>query len=114
MTLHGSDNVPADSDSAGNNALKGRLKLMIKPIVTKATNAKFIAEGFGDLPGTVAHDENGVPYIISAWEIEPEDLKKLNETGIIYLSVVGQTIPPVLLEVNNPMQAEEGAEGDNH
>ena len=85
---------------------------MIKPILTPDTNTTFVAEGFGDLPGTVAHDENGVPYIITAWEIEPEDLKKLNETGIIYMSVVGTSIPPVLLEVNNPIQPieKEGAE----
>ena len=83
---------------------------MIKPIVTPDTNAKFVAEGFGDLPGTVAHDENGVPYIITAWEIPPEDLKKLNETGIIYLSCVGTTIPPVLLEADNPMEVKEGAD----
>jgi len=87
---------------------------MIKPIVTKDSNAKFVAEGFGDLYGTAAHDENGVPYIITAWEIPPEDLKKLNETGIIYLSIVGQSVPPVLLEADNPLDAEEGAEGDNH
>ena len=87
----------------------------MKPIETKDTNVIFTLDGCGDLPAVAAHDENGINYVITAWEISPEELKKLNETGIIYLSVVGQFVPPVLLEADNPIQyKEEGAEGDNH
>ena len=50
---------------------------MIKPIVNDDTNATFIAEGFGDLPGALVYDENGIPCVVTAWEISPEDLKKL-------------------------------------
>lgn len=80
----------------------------MKPIKTADTNTTFVAEGCGDLPAVKAHDENGVNYIISAWEISPEELKKLQETGIIYLSVIGQTLPPVFLTADNPV--EEGAD----
>ena len=69
----------------------------------------FNLDGCGDLPAVAAHDENGVNYIISAWEITPEELEKVKETGIIYLSVVGTQIPPVALLVENPM-IEEGEE----
>ena len=69
----------------------------------------FTLDGCGDLPAVAAHDENGVNYIISAWEITPEELEKVKETGIIYLSVVGTQIPPVALLVENPM-IEEGEE----
>ena len=85
---------------------------MITPIVTKDTNVKYVLDGCSDLPATQAYDENGIPYMITAWEIPLEDLKKLNETGIIYLSFMGTTIPPVLLEVNNPIIG--GEENGNH
>ena len=81
----------------------------MKPIETKDTNVVFTLEGCGDLPAVAAHDENGTNYIISAWEITPEELEKVKETGIIYLSVVGTQIPPVALLVENPM-IEEGEE----
>ena len=76
----------------------------MKPIETAETNTTFVAEGCGDLPAVKAHDENGVNYIISAWEITPVELKKIQETGIIYLSVVGETIPPVFLTAFNPVE----------
>ena len=75
----------------------------MKPIETKDTNIIFTLEGCGDLPAIAAHDENGTNYIISAWEISPEELKKAKETGIIYLSAVGTQIPPVLLTVDIPI-----------
>ena len=81
----------------------------MKPIETKETNMVFTLDGCGDLPAVAAHDEDGVNYIISAWEITPEELEKVKETGIIYLSVVGTQIPPVALLVENPM-IEEGEE----
>ena len=81
----------------------------MRPIETKDTNVVFTLEGCGDLPAVAAHDENGMNYIITAWEITPEELQKVKETGIIYLSVVGTQIPPVALLVENPM-IEEGEE----
>lgn len=83
---------------------------MITPIVTNDTNSTYVLEGCGDLPATQAYDENGTPYVITAWEIPLEDLKKLNQTGIIYLSFMGTTMPPVLLEVDNPVQERKDPE----
>lgn len=83
----------------------------LKPIQTDETNITFVAEGCGDLPATKAYDENGATYIITAWEISPDELKKLQETGIIYLSVIGNGIPPVFLTADNPIierTAEDG------
>lgn len=76
----------------------------MKPIKTDETNTVFIADGCGDLPAVKAFDENGVYYVITAWEISPEELKKIQETGIIYLSVIGQSIPPVFLTADNPVK----------
>lgn len=81
----------------------------MKPIETKDTNVVFTLDGCGDLPAVAAHDENGTNYVITAWEISPEELEKLKETGIVYLSIVGMSVPPVLLTVDNLM-IEEGDE----
>lgn len=79
----------------------------LKPIKTKDTNAVYTLDGFGDLPAVQAHDENGVNYVISAWEINPKELEKLKETGIIYLSIVGMCVPPVALSADNPVEEGE-------
>ena len=75
----------------------------MKPIETKDTNVVFTLEGCGDLPAIAAHDENGLNYVITAWEITPEELEKAKETGIIYLSIVGTNVPPLLLTVDYPL-----------
>ena len=80
----------------------------MKPIETKDTNVVFTLEGCGDLPAVAAHDESGTNYVITAWEISPEELERLKETGIIYLSIVGMGVPPVLLTVDNPMIEGDG------
>lgn len=80
----------------------------MKPIETPETNAVFKLEGCGDLPAAKAHDpESGQSYVISAWEISPEELKILNETGILYLSIMGNSVPPVALSVENPIEPIE-------
>lgn len=71
----------------------------MKPIVTPETNAVFVKEGCDDLPAMKCIDENNQNCILTAWEVSPAELKKLQETGIIYLVTVGETIPPVWLGV---------------
>lgn len=78
----------------------------MKPIVIPETNAVFIAEGCGDLPAVKCHDEDGNNYIVVAWEISPEELQKLQQTGIIYLSVMGVAIPPVNVTVERMVESD--------
>lgn len=40
--------------------------------------------------------------IISCWELTPEELKEINETGKVWLSVFGQITPPVCVMGNIP------------
>ena len=82
----------------------------MKPIETKDTNVIYTLDGCGDLPAIAAHDANGLNYVITAWEITPEELEKAKETGIIYLSIVGTQVPPVALTVDYPLI--EGDEND--
>ncbi len=49
-------------------------------------------------------DSEGMPVIISKWKLNPEDLKLLNETGEIYLTICGNGMPPVGLSVESPFK----------
>lgn len=84
----------------------------MKPIVTPQTNAVFVAEGCYDLPATKCHDpETGESYVETAWELSVEDLKKINETGMIYICVMGNGIQPIRVSTDSFVD-EEGS-GDN-
>lgn len=44
----------------------------------------------------------GEGQIISCWKLSPEDLNKVQETGIIWLSIVGSQQPPVWVGPDSP------------
>lgn len=51
--------------------------------------------------------------VISCWKLTDEELKKIQETGVIWMSLVhspSQLITPSLLEVDSPF----GEEGNEH
>lgn len=79
----------------------------MQPIEFPEQNKVFKApEGMdncSDLPVCECIDFNfNTPVIISKWKLTPEELQKVNETGEIWLSVVGQGMPPVCLMVDYP------------
>lgn len=43
--------------------------------------------------------ENGTPVVISCWKLTKEELFLINKTGRVYLTVLGETMPPVALDV---------------
>ena len=47
-------------------------------------------------------DGDGFPVVISKWEMTPEEKEEFERTGVIYLTVIGQTMPPVKMEVFSP------------
>lgn len=58
----------------------------------------------GALP--VTHLLQGdVPSVASFWQPDAAELAALNAGGVVMLSVVGQTQPPVLLQVTTPETA---------
>lgn len=80
----------------------------MKPIVTPETNAVFVAPGCGDLPATTCHDpETGKDYVQTVWELTLDDLKKINETGLIYISVMGNGIQPILVSTESMLKEGE-------
>ena len=79
----------------------------MKPIVTPETNVVFVAPGCGDLPATTCHDPaTGIDYVQTAWELTVEDLKRLQETGIIYIAVMGNGIQPILVSTESMLKDE--------
>lgn len=69
----------------------------MEPIKFEEQNITFVAEGCLDLPAHKAEDQ-----IISCWKLSDEELKQIQETGIVWFSVMGQQQPPIWLGVENP------------
>lgn len=89
----------------------------MQPIEFKEQNKVFTKpesmtdEQCQSLPVWMGKDTQGVPNIISCWEVTPQELLKINETGKIWLSVCGSGMPPVLLMAENPFVYDESKEG---
>ena len=77
----------------------------MKAIETPDTNAVFKAEGCFDLPATKCHDpRTGINYIQTVWELSVEELKQIQETGLIYVSVMGTGIQPILVSTESILE----------
>lgn len=80
----------------------------MKAVETPSTNLILTApvgdEDFVlDLPVTQYEMEtpNGVmDCIMSCWELSPDELKRIQETGKIYFHMYGKTHPPMLLTLD--------------
>lgn len=59
-------------------------------------------EQCSDLPVFRGKYEDGTPVIISYWKPNKEDLDAMNNGEGIYLSIVGEGMPPVSLFTENP------------
>lgn len=81
----------------------------MKPVGFKESNTILYA---GDNPETdqlpIARsthplvEDGKMPFCISCWKLTPEELERIQETGVVYLAVMGMTQPPVLVMVSNP------------
>lgn len=71
-----------------------------------------------ELPAYSGEDENGYPNIVSCWKMTSEELKTINENGgIIYLGVMGNSMPPVWITPDDPfsgMEIQTKEEETNH
>jgi tartrate dehydratase beta subunit/fumarate hydratase class I family protein len=50
------------------------------------------------------HDQSELPVIITKWQLSKEDLEEIQKTGCVYLTVVGQVLPPVSVYTENPFE----------
>ncbi len=48
-----------------------------------------------------------MPVIISKWGLTTEEIAKINETGAVFLIVVGDSTPPVSLHIHSPFTTDE-------
>jgi hypothetical protein len=55
-----------------------------------------------DLKVWKGNQQDGTPVIISKWKPSKEDLEELNKGGDVYLYIIGNGMPPVSLQCNNP------------
>lgn len=77
----------------------------MKPI--RADTSNCILKGTGevqDLPITRLEFQNGSQAVESCWELSKEELEKINETGRIYFVCMGNTHPPILLDVESQIK----------
>ena len=80
----------------------------MKPVETKTTNAVYTLEGCNDLPVTkYTNVDNGEDGVESCWELTPDEIKQVQETGKIYLYIQGNVVPPVLLTTESMIISQE-------
>lgn len=79
----------------------------MKPTSFKETNTVLESgnnPNTGQLPVSIAFhpDNKGVPSMISKWKLSPEEIERINETGEIWIGILGIQMPPIFPTVFNP------------
>lgn len=47
-------------------------------------------------------NQDGIPAIISCWEVTPQDLTEIQRTGKVWVSTLGHTLAPFCVMSENP------------
>ena len=81
------------------------------PIETYYSNSTFSTEGCKDLHGTLIHHDNAPDEIETCWKLSEEELKRIAQTGCIYLYTMGRWLPPVMLSVTSKVDMEDRCHG---
>lgn len=84
----------------------------MKPVATETTNAVYTLEGCLDLPVTkYTNANNGEEGVECVWELSPDEITKVMETGKVFLYIQGAAVPPVLLTTESQIYfMEEGVD----
>lgn len=83
----------------------------MKPVRTETCNGLYVLEGCNELPVTKYTDQNNNEEgVESAWELSPDEIKQIQETGKIYLYIQGAVVPPVLLTTESQIFFKEEGE----
>ena len=80
----------------------------MKPIITDTTNILATADGCEDLPLTRTQDGR---FYETCWELDEEELKKVQETGKIYVGIRSSVIPPMRVDVETMLIIEGDSDG---
>lgn len=83
--------------------------ILMQPIKFPQANIQYnrpygmTAEECDPLPACLTgRYEDGLPRIISCFELTPEELVQINQTGKVWLWVTGDAMPPVALTTQDP------------
>ncbi len=76
----------------------------MQPVQTDTTNIILTQEDCGDLPATVMQCFGGRQEFETCWQLDPDELATVQRTGKIYLNVIGQVHPPVVLTVESVLE----------
>ena len=79
----------------------------MKPVRTDKTNTTLKGEGCEDLPAMKCQHADGSSAWVTAWKLSEDDLAVLQETGIIYLRVLGAGHPPVWIDIDDGLEVTE-------
>lgn len=76
----------------------------MKPIEFDGTNAVYGAHQPEYIPLPAERRPGHFGEIVTCWKLSPEEIKRVQETGKIWLSVLtfGQPLQPVLLAADKP------------
>jgi hypothetical protein len=55
-------------------------------------------------------DSANTPVVITCFKLTPEELVRLNLGEPVYLTIIGQTMPPVSLQAGSPWEEQPKAE----
>jgi hypothetical protein len=50
----------------------------------------------------VGNNPAGIPMVISCWKLTANELALINQTGKVWLTILGRTMPPSALSVQSP------------
>jgi len=81
----------------------------MKPIQFKEANIILTAHP-GDeqkVQNMPAYSNTKLGLTISCWELDGEELLKICETKKVYLHVMGDTQPPVMLSIKSPFKEDK-------
>ena len=80
----------------------------MKPVKFVGMNTNYVAEGSDDLPTMVQKSESGMLQITSVWEPSEEDMRILQQGGMVCLCLYG-TQPPISVWVQEVDTLNEAA-----
>jgi hypothetical protein len=80
----------------------------MRPVKTKTSDIVFRKEGAGDLPATSCTMNDGVsPCYETVWKLTEEEKQQVQESGRIYLYLVGQSVQPCFLTTESAIEVSE-------
>lgn len=78
---------------------------MAEPIPFKQANANLVGgeahPDVCDLPVCRAESDVG-PLVISCWRLTKPEIAEIERTGLLWVTVVGHTTPPIAIHVSSP------------